>query len=229
MTHIEAVELKAVERYLLDELTPEDREAFEEHFFDCRECAFDLRAAAAFIDEAKVQLPAFVPAKAAAVAKPAEKNPKSIDWFAWLRPAFAMPAFALLLGVIAYQNISVIPGLRSAAEAPRVLSWQSIHLEARSAPTPVEADHAQGVDLMVDLPQQGVYPAYSFEIYNAQGASVWKSPSTTPAETGNGTASLYLPAERFPAGTYSLAIRGVQPSGQTTEIRRSDFEIHFTN
>lgn len=225
MTHIEAVELKAVERYLLDELTLEDREAFEEHFFDCRECAFDLRAAAAFIDEAKVQLPAFVPAKPAADLKPA----KNRDWFAWLRPAFAMPAFALLLGVIAYQNISIIPGLRSAAEAPRILSWQSIHLGARSAPAPVEADRSHGVDLMVDLPQQSTYSAWSFEIYNAQGASVWKSPITTPDETGNGTASLYLPAERFTAGTYSLAIRGVQPSGQTTEIRRSDFEIHFTN
>lgn len=226
MTHIEAVELKAVERYLLDELKPEDREAFEEHFFDCRECAFDLRTAAAFIDEAKVQLPAFIPAKPAANLKPVEKNR---DWFAWLRPAFAMPAFALLLGVIAYQNVAVIPGLRSAAEAPRVLAWQSIHLEARSTPAPVEADRAHGVDLMVDLPQQGVYSAWSFEVYNAQGASVWKSPSTTPDETENGTASLYLPAERFPAGAYSLAIRGVQPSGETTEIRRSNFEIHFAN
>lgn len=226
MTHIEAVELKAAERYLLEELTPADREAFEEHFFDCPECAFDLRASAAFIDEAKLQLPAFAPAKQTAIIKPVEKNR---DWFAWLRPAFAMPAFALLLGVIAYQNVAVIPGLRSAAEAPRILSWQSIHLGARGAPTPVEADRARGVDLMVDLPQQGVYSAYSFEVYNAQGASVWKSAATTPNQTESGTASLYLPAAGVAPGTYSLAIRGIQPSGQTTEIRRSDFEIRFTN
>ena len=53
MEHIEAVQQMAAERYLLDELPPELRDAFEEHLFDCPECAFDLRAGAAFVDEAK--------------------------------------------------------------------------------------------------------------------------------------------------------------------------------
>ena len=60
MDHSQAVEQMAAERYLLNELTPEAREAFEEHVFDCHECAMDIRAAAAFVDEAKIQLPALV-------------------------------------------------------------------------------------------------------------------------------------------------------------------------
>ena len=34
----------AVEKYLLQELAGEERDQFEEHFFDCQECATDLGA-----------------------------------------------------------------------------------------------------------------------------------------------------------------------------------------
>jgi hypothetical protein len=44
MTHTDAVRTLAVERYLLDEMPEIERFAFEEHFFDCAECAEDLRA-----------------------------------------------------------------------------------------------------------------------------------------------------------------------------------------
>ena len=53
MDHHQATQLTAVEKYLLDELPPEVRDEFEEHFFDCQECATDLRATAGFIDAAK--------------------------------------------------------------------------------------------------------------------------------------------------------------------------------
>ena len=47
----------ATERYLLEELSPELREAFEEHMFECPECALDVRAGNVFLSEAKEQLP----------------------------------------------------------------------------------------------------------------------------------------------------------------------------
>ena len=53
MDHHQATQLTAVEKYLLEELAPELRDEFEEHFFDCQECATDLRATAGFIDAAK--------------------------------------------------------------------------------------------------------------------------------------------------------------------------------
>ena len=43
MEHVEATETMAAERYVLGEMTPEDRDAFEEHFFGCVECAEDVR------------------------------------------------------------------------------------------------------------------------------------------------------------------------------------------
>ena len=53
MEHHEAKRLMAVEKYLLDELPPQVRDEFEEHYFDCDECTTDLRATAAFLDAAK--------------------------------------------------------------------------------------------------------------------------------------------------------------------------------
>ena len=44
MDHTQAISEKMTEKYLLDELTPQLRENFEEHFFDCLECARDVKA-----------------------------------------------------------------------------------------------------------------------------------------------------------------------------------------
>src|SRR5713226_5400559 len=53
MDHETAVQLKATERYYLGELTGEDREGFEEHYFMCPECAEDVRALTVFAANAK--------------------------------------------------------------------------------------------------------------------------------------------------------------------------------
>ncbi|PYU53470.1 MAG: hypothetical protein DMG48_01380 [Acidobacteria bacterium] len=47
MDHNEALRLHAVEKYVLGELPPSLRDEFEQHFFECQECALDVRAAAA--------------------------------------------------------------------------------------------------------------------------------------------------------------------------------------
>ena len=54
MDHSQALRLHAAEKYLLGELAPEVREQFEEHYFECEECANDVKAGAAFIDCARV-------------------------------------------------------------------------------------------------------------------------------------------------------------------------------
>src|SRR5215472_16506480 len=56
MDHNEAVRQNASERYLLDELDPELRDQFEEHLFDCQDCALDVRAGAMFVEQTKIIL-----------------------------------------------------------------------------------------------------------------------------------------------------------------------------
>ena len=43
MTHQQALDTMAAERYLLDEMTVLEKHAFEEHFFDCSDCATEVR------------------------------------------------------------------------------------------------------------------------------------------------------------------------------------------
>ena len=66
MNHDEAVQLMTAEKYLLNELSPDVRDQVEEHFFDCMDCANDVRAGAVFIEKSKAVLgerPALVPAR----------------------------------------------------------------------------------------------------------------------------------------------------------------------
>jgi len=44
VTHDEAVSTMATERYMLGELSAEDRDAFEAHYFDCEVCAYGVKA-----------------------------------------------------------------------------------------------------------------------------------------------------------------------------------------
>src|ERR1700751_6014258 len=74
MDHEEAVRQNATERYLLDELDPELRDQFEEHLFDCQDCALDVRAGAMFVEQTKVILAK--PAAVSSVKEPAMATAK---------------------------------------------------------------------------------------------------------------------------------------------------------
>ena len=56
MDHTAVVREKMTERYLLNELESDVRDQFEEHYFDCPECAQDLCAGSQFVEQAKVVL-----------------------------------------------------------------------------------------------------------------------------------------------------------------------------
>jgi hypothetical protein len=94
MDHEVVVREKVTERYLLNELDSEVREEFEEHFFDCPECGFDVRAASMFVEGAKSLLTEAREAKTVVAPKP--PTPVEFGWGAWLRPAYVAPVLAWL-------------------------------------------------------------------------------------------------------------------------------------
>lgn len=236
MDHSEAVKQMAAERYLLDELTPEERDAFESHLFDCPECALDLRAGAAFVDEAKIQLPdliANLPASAPADTKKAKDKAK--DWFLWWRPAIAAAAFASLLAVVSYQNLVTYPALREAANQPRILPWAPMHGETRGGGhLTLTADRKHGVALPVGLLGQmdaASYSSYSLDLLDPQGKLLWAGAvaAAGAGETVNQSYSLEIPGAMLGNGLFTVVVSGVAPNGERTAIDRYLFEVHLTD
>jgi len=235
MDHNEALQQMAAERYLLNELTPDAREAFEEHLFDCPECALDLRAGVAFVDEAKVQLPKLAPNAPSPL--PASARPAKVKrewWLGWLQPSFAVPVFATMLAFICYQNLVVLPGLREAATQPQLLAWAPLHGSTRGTPLTINADRKHGVALPVELPQQpspGAYLSYSFSLIDPQGKQAWTGSAAAPSDdTSEGQRiSLAIPGAMLRNGTYSVTVSGVTPRGERTVIDQYAFDLHLND
>jgi hypothetical protein len=223
MNHEEAIQEMATERYLLDELSSEMREAFEEHMFDCPECALDVRSGNVFMSEAKAQLPELT-TRAAAEAPRAERARDRKPWWSFLTmPAFAAPVFAALLGVVVFQNVSTIPSLRSAAMEPRIIAPSSLHADTRgSESTVLQADRRQGAAVLIDLPQG--YSSYEIALNDPQGKRVWTKSVAAPEA---GTLTLSIPGMGLKEGSYTLNLAGISPQGARTELGRRVLDVHF--
>jgi hypothetical protein len=221
MDHNEAVSQMLAEKYLLDELPPESREQFEEHFFGCMECAADVKAGAVMIDEMKTVL-AQAPVKGAVATK--EQGREQSGWFGWLRPALAVPALIVLLAMIAYQNLVSYPPLKTAANTPQLLPWTSVNVTARGATTPsISARAGNGFLLFVNIPPDAKYSSYVAELLDPAGKTEWTL--TMPA-TSEDSYPVRVPGRERADGTHTLVVQGVSATGERTEIGRTPFELH---
>jgi Putative zinc-finger len=224
MDHDDAVRLSLLERYLLGELNPELRDEFEEHYFDCRECADDLRAASAFLDAAKNELRAGPRPTPSAARKP---------WFAWLwTPSFMAPALAACLLVIAYQNLVVFPRFRNAIaelRAPEVLPTVSLvggNSRGGSVPS-ITVAGAHAFLVLIDVPTQERFSSYTCLLYSPSGSLVWHV--QVSAEEAKDTVSIRVPAERAVPGPYTLVVQGGSgsaPNANGAELARYRFTLN---
>jgi anti-sigma factor RsiW len=223
MDHKVAVRQKLTERYLLNELAPEQRDEFEEHLFDCQDCAEDVRAGARFIEQSKIVLAeeaVAVPAPAAASARPRP------GWFAWLRPAFAVPALAVLLIVVGYQNLVTYPQLEQSVNRPQVLPFASVNVGTYGASGPmITVPPGKGFLLFVRIPPDGAYTHYTADLYNPAGKLEWSL--TIPAVAGQDQWPVEIPGANREAGTYTLAVHGVTAAGESKEVGRTSFELQI--
>jgi hypothetical protein len=223
MDHDVVVREKMTERYLLDELDPEARDEFEGHFFECQDCAMDVRAGAAFIDQSKVVL-AEKPAEVRdAVVEASRQKP---GWFAWLRPAFAAPALALLLAVVGYQNLVTYPQLAKALNRPQVLAWAPLNLATYgSSAQPLFVPRGNGFGLFVRIPSDGSYAQYKADLYNPAGGLEWSL--AIPAASVQDQWLVQVPSGDREAGVYTLKVRGIPAVGDAKDIGQSTFELQI--
>lgn len=219
MDHELVARQKMTERYLLNELDSETRNEFEEHFFDCPECALDVRAGSAFVEHSKLVL-----AESLAEAPSPAPVPTGDGWFAWLRPAFAAPALAILLAVIGYQNLVTYPGMKPALRAPQVLPWASINIGTYGATVPeITTAPGKGFLIFVRIPSESGYSQYTADLYNPAGRLEWSL--TIPATTSQDQWPVAVPGSDRQAGTYTLVVRGTTTAGESREVGKGSFEL----
>ena len=224
MDHDEAVREMMVERYLLRELSPDEQDAFEEHFFTCEECASDVRSEAAFIDHSKMVLAA--PAQEA-VARKTERQ--TTGWRAWFRPALAAPVMAVLLVLLGYESFVEIPRARQLAQqssTAQVLPALSLATAATRGDSKATLSVHKGEPflLLLDIPAKAQFVSYSAEMHNPAGEKVWSLPVTSDA--ARDTVSIRIPGQQEP-GTYTLVVRGIESSGSSSDLGRFPFELRF--
>jgi hypothetical protein len=217
MDHTAVVREKMTERYLLNELASDLRDEFEEHYFDCQECAMDVRAGSQFVEQSRIVLAEETePVSVRATARP---KPVPSPWFAWFRPAFAVPVLALLLVVVVYQN-RVNSRLQEAVNSPQLIASAVVNLSVRGTePVVIPAQPGQAISLSLNVPPDNGYSSYKLDLYSSQGALEWSR--SIPA--GNDALSLLIP----PAGHQptTLMVYGVTAGGESVNLGRFRIEL----
>ena len=214
MNHDEAIRLKAAEKYLLGELSAELRDQYEDHYFGCAECAQDVRTGAVFVDNARDVL---VPPS---VTELGAKHPSASPggwWATLLRPAFAVPALALLLLVAGYQNAVSIPHLKTAlsqSETAQTLpSFSFISENSRGgAPLAISVPAGKPFSLFVDIPPRGSDASYVCEFQTESGTP--ELSLNVSADEAKRTVQLLIPAGRLASGKHVLVVRGLDSQGK---------------
>jgi hypothetical protein len=203
MSHREVQDLRAVKLYVRHELTPDQEVRFEEHYFGCRECARSVER-----EQAKAE----------------SLRPASNRW--WTRLSFPVlaPATAALLGVVAFQNIQVIPSLESQLAQTSVLQPNTVITAQQDQLGPDEGEliRTPSVTIELNLPADAESP-----FYRVQLGSNGKPPiaQVVPAPKGF-RLSLHMPSRTLGNGSYNVLVYGL-PS-QDSKDGPQIAQYHFT-
>jgi hypothetical protein len=227
MEHIEAVQMKAAEKYVLGELSDEQREQFEEHYFDCTDCATDVQAMATFVTAGRMI------SEEDAAAKQAGKEVKQRHgWFAWLRPVVAIPAIGALAAVVIFQNAVQIPALKErttgATLAPVFTSSYHLQGSVRGENRQVVAVRpTESFALNFDFTPSQSFPSYTGRLVEEAERTIMSFP--VPGEDANKELHVVIPAGATHAGKYNLIFNGTNgsenPDPKANEVQSFSFAV----
>lgn len=234
MDHDEAVRLQAAEKYLLGQLPKEQHAAYEEHYFDCSVCAEEIRATAAFMEGAQQvaheQALQTIDAKRLTPATPSNSG-----WFAWLKPAFAIPVMAALLLFIGYQNGVTIPSLKQGSSRAAIgevaKAYPVMHLDQRgveASPVKFRVGPQQGFDIDVDITSES--PAgFTCQIQGEAGNVL--IPFHVSEEEAKKTVRFHILGGSLQPGKYKLVVfAGQAPTTKTDNagvVGEKSFTVEF--
>jgi hypothetical protein len=188
--HHAAVESMAAERYVLGEMEPAERDAFEEHFFDCVECSGDVR------DETKIA--------AGVGAEEALQTAPRAGRFNW----WAVAASVLAAG-LGYQTLFVVVPQMAERERPATMArlGQQLVLEpaSRGVTEPVAFRRGEAIPLTIVIPPENPQPFYDCEVRDVSGHTL--ASQRVPGPDAKEPVPMVLQPGILQSGKYTLYIR----------------------
>lgn len=204
MDHRQAIETLALERYLLGEMADQERDAFEEHFFSCMECAEDVRAAGTMRDAVASGL-AGAPKQTSTkvIPMPAPRRRLASIVVPWAAAA-SLALFAGYQGLVLRQDQKLA--------APLVLSPVTLRPATRGQEPVVFATAGAVLTLAVDLGGGVINGDIEYEIRHAEGAAI--ASDRVPAPRDGAPLLLLLPSSLFQSGQHYVLL--VKNSGNAS-------------
>jgi anti-sigma factor RsiW len=216
MDHLQAVNTLASERYLLGEMTELEQHAFEDHYFDCPECAEGVRLGGLMSDAVRSGL---LDAPRVSTLQP--RRPALQVW----HRSVALPwATAATLALVAgYQSLAVVPALRRQT-APQALSPITLRPASRGQEATVAMPVTGGaVTLAIDVGAASPSGRLHYELRRVDGTGV--ASGIVLAPRAGSPLLLLVPASLLgPTGHYVLSVHDSVNSGLTVEDYRFTVE-----
>jgi len=207
MTHTEAEALGAVEKYLLNELSPDQRDEFEEHYFTCRQCAADVEVLSDTVEVIRK-----------GIAGEAPKPPGGI-WRLLERPLAARISYLCTLalgGVLVYQHTVTLPQLRAELERPQAVMRLEPNVQRRGM---------GGCSASYEMPvrfQQG-FASYRVD-FRGETGQVLQQQSLT-AQQAEATEALIWPNRRGFHGKVQVQVYGLNAGFKPQHLEDVTFYI----
>jgi len=219
MDHLDADKTKAVERYMLGDLSVSEVEEFERHFFDCPQCSEELRTLTLFQENARA-----VFAEQDLAPPPAVHVPESTaGWWRGFSPLFWNRSFrngsfwnsswATGLGALA---IGILAGYLAfgLGNGPQAIRAYPLYAQARGEETIVAPPAgSKYYTVYFDKTWDGEYASYRAVVRDASGASRLSVPVSLGAP--GDAIDVLVPTRKLPAGKYVLVMMGKSADKET--------------
>jgi hypothetical protein len=188
-------------------LSAAEADSFEEHFFDCRECADEVRTGAAFLEGGRELAREATLAPVVSI----KEHPSRRNWMP------SLVAAILVIGLAVPPLLEWMNGRRPDVDIPQQVTIRS-DTRAEAGEIPPIRD---GAILYIEILGEPSYSRYELRFFDAKGKT-FLTRAVTPEQAKE---SLPLVLRGWVAGTYELVIVGTDPAGQYAEISRHRFTV----
>ena len=208
MNHTQAIETLAAERYAMDEMSADERDRFETHFFDCLTCADAVRDTTVFIESGRKAI--------------RESRTQKVSRMRGV-PGYA--AAAMLSAVMGYQNLETIPRLVANQEPPIQVPYAVSISASRAAVSIIPANRTSVLWTVVDDVDAGGTPYSKYAIQIRDAREVTRLEEEIPGDQGKQTLPIMIGKNRLRPGQYTLIVEAFDAAGRRSEQARSSFIV----